>query len=150
MAPYTRAQARRVAHPEPIWGWWGFGAAVQLRGHARGSYRPIPTSVSMKVPTCKLCQKAHWSYEGHYTGMSAINPDYIREMAAGALGRESSASEVGKAAAPVAVARVPKTETSAAEPSRSDKTCNACNKPLHNRGKVCNACRQRAYRERSK
>lgn len=28
------------------------------------------------------------------------------------------------------------------------KTCNACNKPLHNRGKVCNACRQAAYRER--
>ena len=28
------------------------------------------------------------------------------------------------------------------------KTCNACNKPLHNRGNVCNACRQAAYRGR--
>ena len=28
------------------------------------------------------------------------------------------------------------------------KTCNACNRPLHNRGNVCNACRQKAYRGR--
>ena len=28
------------------------------------------------------------------------------------------------------------------------KTCNACNKPHSNRGGVCNACRQAAYRER--
>lgn len=40
----------------------------------------------MNVPTCKLCGKAHWSYEDHYTLNSAINPDYIREMAQGALG----------------------------------------------------------------
>ena len=32
--------------------------------------------------------------------------------------------------------------------NNTEKTCNACNKPLHNRGDVCNACRQRAYRER--
>lgn len=28
------------------------------------------------------------------------------------------------------------------------KTCNACNEPFANRGKVCNRCRQAAYRRR--
>ena len=40
----------------------------------------------MKPPMCKLCGKAHWAFEDHYTGNSAITPDYIRDMAAGALG----------------------------------------------------------------
>lgn len=31
-----------------------------------------------------------------------------------------------------------------------EKTCNSCNKPVTGWGKTCNACRQRAYRERSK
>ena len=28
------------------------------------------------------------------------------------------------------------------------KACNTCNKPFDNRGELCNACRQRAYRGR--
>lgn len=97
----------------------------------------------MTVPNCKLCSSRHWPYQDH----SVVEvPEYVREMARGVTGG-SSAAEVGKAAAPVAVTEVPKTEASAVEPS-SVKTCNACNKPLHNRGKVCNACRQKAYRKR--
>ena len=33
-----------------------------------------------KAPVCKLCQKAHWSYEPH--GKTAEVPGYIKEMAA--------------------------------------------------------------------
>ncbi len=124
-------------------------------------------------PKCKLCGSAHWTYEEHKITSAS---EGARKVGAGVLGhekripvfpdpnppesvttvtkssvlrmggRESSAVEKGMGTASVAVALVPKTDTSAAEPSRSP--CNACNKPLHNRGKVCNACRQRAYRER--
>ena len=96
-------------------------------------------------PTCKLCETGHWTYEEHGSG-----PEKVREVGESVLrtgGRESSAVEKGMGTASVAAPLVPKTDTSAAEPSRSP--CNACNKPLHNRGKVCNACRQKAYRERS-
>lgn len=104
----------------------------------------------MKPPICKVCQKAHWTYDGHFVSDVQV-PEYVKEMARGALGRESPASEVDKGDGLGAVAHAASRVTpraAAAEPSRS--TCNACNKPLHNRGKVCNACRQRAYRERSK
>lgn len=105
----------------------------------------------MKVPSCKLCGKAHWTYEDHYTGNSAGRvEEYIQEMVAGALGRGSSAAEERGRGGSVVEPPIPQTATSAVEPPRSTKTCNTCNKPLHNRGKVCNACRQRAYRERSK
>lgn len=33
-------------------------------------------------------------------------------------------------------------------PVTQGKACEVCNKPFMARGKVCNACRQRAYRER--
>ena len=29
-----------------------------------------------------------------------------------------------------------------------EKSCEVCNKPFEGRGRVCNACRQKAYRER--
>ena len=98
----------------------------------------------MKPPICKLCKSPHWTYEEHHTTNSAINPDYIREMAAGAMGLEGVIAIVS-----------PETATTIAENVTRGhevlaKMCNTCNKPLHNRGKVCNACRQRAYRERSK
>ena len=35
-------------------------------------------------------------------------------------------------------------------PAENVKLCNACKQEFSNRGDVCNACRQRAYRERSK
>ena len=88
----------------------------------------------MNPPICKLCGERHWLDEGHK--ITETVPGYVQEMAKGALGRESPE-----------VAPVPKTV--AVEPSRSDKTCNACNKPVTGYGKTCNACRQRAYRERS-
>ena len=44
----------------------------------------------MKVPQCKLCGKAHWSYEEH-AGMETGTPGYVREMAAGALGLSEGA-----------------------------------------------------------
>ncbi|KKL09072.1 hypothetical protein LCGC14_2569550 [marine sediment metagenome] len=103
-------------------------------------------SLGAMKPTCKLCETRHWTYEEHGPG-----PEKVRELGESVLrntvgGRESSAVEKGMGTASVAVALVPKTDTSAAEPSRSP--CNACNKPFNNRGKVCNACRQRAYRGR--
>ena len=33
-----------------------------------------------KAPVCKLCQKAHWSYEPH--GATAEVPGYVKKMAA--------------------------------------------------------------------
>jgi len=33
-----------------------------------------------KAPVCKLCQKAHWSYEPH--GPTAEAPEYVKKMAA--------------------------------------------------------------------
>ncbi len=38
----------------------------------------------MKPPICKLCKKAHWTYEEHDTGDV---PEYVKEMVAGAMGR---------------------------------------------------------------
>lgn len=40
----------------------------------------------MKPPICKLCKSPHWTYEDHHTGTSAITPDYVKEMAKGAMG----------------------------------------------------------------
>ncbi len=40
----------------------------------------------MKVPTCKLCGKAHWSGEDHDIKESGV-PRYVREMAKGAMGK---------------------------------------------------------------
>ena len=40
----------------------------------------------MKPPICKLCGKAHWTYEEH-AGSETEVPGYVKEMAAGAMGR---------------------------------------------------------------
>ena len=39
----------------------------------------------MKPPTCKVCQKAHWTYEGHSASDIEV-PQHVSEMAKGALG----------------------------------------------------------------
>ena len=84
-----------------------------------------------KAPVCKLCQKAHWSYEPH--GPTAEAPEYVKEMAA--------------------INTAPAIKESVTHPPGGEcvtKVCNACNKPHSNRGGVCNACRQAAYRERKR
>ena len=48
----------------------------------------------MKVPECKLCGRAHWASEEHSVSDVTV-PEYVREMARGALG-----GEVPKYAAP--------------------------------------------------
>ena len=42
----------------------------------------------MKVPICKLCGKAHWTYEEHQLVEEA--PAHIREMAVGGITEEDS------------------------------------------------------------
>ena len=107
----------------------------------------------MKPPMCKLCKSPHWPYEEHK--ITDTVPGYVKEMVAGVMGgRESSAAEAVSVSPIKSALRGDDTletgATSAVEPSGSPKACNACHKPLHSRGKVCNACRQAAYRERSK
>ena len=128
----------------------------------------------MKPPNCKLCQSPHWTYEEHKSTETEV-PGYVKEMVAAIGGmngvqrgelRESSRegsgeagteSQKGTAKAASIRGSSPAIEGGIGGRTPEDsasvvgvKTCNACNKPLHNRGKVCNACRQRAYRERSK
>lgn len=43
----------------------------------------------MKVPNCKLCGKAHWTYEDHSVSDSTA-PQHVQEMAAGALSTTQS------------------------------------------------------------
>jgi hypothetical protein len=100
----------------------------------------------MKPPICKLCQKAHWTYEPHQL-RDVATPDYIKDMAQGAVGQEKRIVVFPDPNLPESVTTVTEGEPVYVE---SGKTCNACNKPYNNRGDVCNACRQRAYRERSK
>lgn len=62
----------------------------------------------------------HWPYEGHVK----VPPAAVREVKP-LITRRSVTQPV-------------------------TKTCNTCGKRVTGRGKVCNACRQRAYRERAK
>jgi hypothetical protein len=39
----------------------------------------------MKPPVCKLCKKAHWTYEEHAAIEPSV-PGYVKEMAVGAMG----------------------------------------------------------------
>ena len=105
----------------------------------------------MKPPMCKLCGKAHWTYEDHYTGASAINPDYIQEMAAGAMGYES-APPVPVETIPVRVRAtiVDYVPTPPPDVPTDVPTPCGCGKPREGRYKKCAACRKAAYRERSK
>ena len=105
----------------------------------------------MKPPICKLCQSPHWTYEEHKVTETEV-PGYVKEMAKGAMGYEKRIATFPDPNPPEAITTVASTtrdEMVYAEPV-TQKMCNVCNKPLHNRGKVCNACRQRAYRERSR
>lgn len=118
----------------------------------------------MKPPTCKVCQKAHWTYDGHSVSDTEV-PEYVKEMARGALGDESL-PPMPVETIPVRVrAKVvdhvptppPDVPTSLQpddvrewKPTVTEKPCNTCNKPVTGYGKVCNACRQRAYRGRNR
>lgn len=99
----------------------------------------------MKTPQCKLCGKAHWSYEDH-DGEPSV-PEYVREMAAGAMG--SRHDPPGKGDVVQHMGRINVTVT-----KRRDET--PVTKPtvtkLGGRPKKHDsaAARQRAYRERSK
>ncbi len=101
----------------------------------------------MKPPICKLCKKAHWTYEEHDTGEV---PEYVQEMAAGAMGYEKRFYTFPDPDPPESVTTTTESRETVYAEAVTQKTCNACNKPYNNRGGVCNACRQRAYRERSK
>lgn len=78
-----------------------------------------------------------------------VNPPVMEEIRGKELPRpakapaEGSRNTQGEAGAQQAVEATGVTQTAL-------KTCNACNKPFDARGKVCNACRQAAYRERNK
>ena len=89
---------------------------------------------------CKLCGKAHWTYEEHDTGL-----EEVRKLGADVLGYEKRIPVFPDPNPPESVTTVTKSDEVIYV-----KTCNACNKPFNNRGKVCNACRQRTYRERSR
>lgn len=88
----------------------------------------------MKPPTCKVCQKAHWTYDGHFVS-GVVVPAYIKEMAKGALGGD---------AAPFVDHLSPQIKRT--EP------INGRNKRTRGRPKKwgSEAERKRAYRERSK
>ena len=96
-----------------------------------------------KAPVCKLCQKAHWSYEPH--GPTAEVPGYVKDMAR--MGHEKRIVTFPDPTPPEVVTTTTGGELVYVEPV-TQKTCNACNKPHSNRGGVCNACRQAAYRRR--
>ncbi len=100
--------------------------------------------MAMKVPTCKLCGKAHWSSEEHSGEPSA--PEYVREMAAGAMGSGPRAAGrydvIQRGRINVTVTKK-SDETPVAKPTVT--------KPGGRPKKHDSAAaRQRAYRERSK
>lgn len=95
-------------------------------------------------PTCKLCEVRHWTYEEH-TITSALGK--TQKLGADVLGYEKRIPVFPDPNPPESVTTVASTRDEMVYIDM--KTCNTCNKPLHNRGKVCNACRQKAYRERS-
>ena len=97
----------------------------------------------MKPPMCKLCGERHWLDEEHkITGAL----EETRKLGASVLGYEKRIVTFPDPNPPESVTTVAGTT----DEGIYVKTCNACNKPFNNRGEVCNACRQRAYRERSK
>lgn len=90
--------------------------------------------MAMKVPMCKLCGKAHWSYEDH-AGMEPSVPEYVREMAAGAMGGDV-VQHMGRIN--VTVTKPPNNVT-------RDETSKLGGRPKKHKDA---AARQRAYRER--
>ena len=93
--------------------------------------------VQVKVPICKLCGKAHWTYEEHAV-MEPSVPEYVKEMAKGAMGvHQGPPPELGGLP-------IKRTETIT---GRTDEP----NKRTRGRPKkwASEAERKRAYRERS-
>lgn len=101
----------------------------------------------MKPPMCKLCGKAHW-LDAEHDGEASV-PDYVREMAKGALGGDAAPFVDHLSPQIVPTEDVP-TPMSPAQPAVIElcKTCERRQPPL---GRTeCDACRKQAYRERSK
>ncbi len=71
-----------------------------------------------------------------------VNPPVMEEIRGKELSRPEKPSAEGSGN--------PEGEAGARQEGETPslKTCNTCNKPFTNRGNVCNACRQAAYRER--
>ena len=115
----------------------------------------------MKTPICKLCGKAHWASEEH--GGEPSVPEYVKAMAAGALGYEKAivtfpdpnppetVTTVTSDVTPVTKSRDEKVLYS--EPSSVEDRAVEREDFVH-RGRPKKhkdaAARQRAYRERSK
>ncbi len=104
----------------------------------------------MKPPVCKVCQKAHWTYDGHFVSTETV-PDYVKEMAKGALGYEKTIVVFPDKRPPEMVTTTASTEVSPQElfVPTDVPTCE-CGKPKDGRHAKCAACRKRAYRERSR
>ncbi|KKM95979.1 hypothetical protein LCGC14_1182770 [marine sediment metagenome] len=97
-------------------------------------------------PTCKLCETRHWTYEEHVLVGDGSAPAYVKRMVQGVMSKVMPNDDARGIPHPDVLLGAGGRDF-AMEPV-TQKTCNACNKPLHNRGKVYNACRQKAYRER--
>ena len=114
----------------------------------------------MKVPTCKLCGKAHWSSEEHDIKESGV-PEYVKEMAKGALGGVSPGlvglwpnDDTNKRTEPTMSPQDVPTPTDVPTgyvptPQSVAGLCE-CGRTRDGRHAKCAACRKRAYRERSK
>ena len=109
----------------------------------------------MKVPMCKLCGKAHWTYESHVT--TSVSEE-VRELGASVL-RKSPVATTQSYEPPVVAETIPvRVKAKIVDyvptpppdvPTDVPTTCE-CGKPREGRYKSCSACRKRAYRERSK
>lgn len=102
----------------------------------------------MKVPTCKLCGKAHWASEEH--GGEPSVPEYVRDMAAGAMGVTRTDSPPPTSTGPSPSAVIVTQDVPTTVSLQGDVPTCECGKPCEGRYKKCAACRKRAYRERSK
>lgn len=105
----------------------------------------------MKPPNCKVCQKAHWTYEGHSVSEVKV-PEYVSEMAKGALGYEKTIVVFPDPNPPESITTTASTgdDVPTTVSLHGDVPTCSCGKPREGRYKSCAACRKRAYRERSK
>ena len=113
----------------------------------------------MKPPICKVCQKAHWTYDGHFVSEVQV-PEYVKEMAAGALGGDRAPQPAGRYDVGQHMGRITVTKVSPQNVPSGDivpidnmtgkpDLCE-CGKANETGRSLCAACRKRAYRERSK
>ncbi len=106
----------------------------------------------MKPPICKLCGKAHWTYEEHDT----FALEEVRKLGADVLGHEKRTvtfpDENPPETTTTVTQNVPTSDcphVMSPPPGELSPQC-ACGKPRDGRHKSCAACRKRAYRERSR